>query len=185
MGPILAKTDWHPLAYALMSSHIHWAARSGREPARRFLQPLHTSFALWLNRTDHTLGPVFAARFAAIACSEEQAALVIAYIHNNPVRAGVVADPADSSWTSHRAYLGLEPLPPWLDVEQGLSLCGYSASPSGRGSTTLSSACPAKAGACCWVAATWRCSGARPGSAWVALPNWMMAGWMRQAAYIN
>lgn len=43
-----------------------------------------------------------------------------------------MADPADSTWTSHRAYLALAPPPPWLGVQQGLSLCGYNVSRSGR-----------------------------------------------------
>jgi len=58
--------------------------------------------------------------------------MLLAYIHNNPVRAGVVVDPADSGWTSHRAYLGLTAAPPWLFIERGLDLCGFSAAPSGR-----------------------------------------------------
>jgi hypothetical protein len=59
-------------------------------------------------------------------------AALVAYIHNNPVRAGVVSDPANSAWTSHRAYLGLATPPTWLDVEQGLRLCGFAATSSGR-----------------------------------------------------
>lgn len=41
---------------------------------------------------------------------------VVAYVHNSPVRTRVVAWAGDTSWSSHRAYLGLEPpvtgLPP-------------------------------------------------------------------------
>ena len=43
-----------------------------------------------------------------------------------------MADPADSPWTSHRAYLGLVEPPPWLPVERGLALCGFDASARGR-----------------------------------------------------
>ncbi len=38
-------------------------------------------------------------------------------VHRNPVEAGVVTRPRDSTWTSHRIYLRLEPAPPWFDVE--------------------------------------------------------------------
>jgi hypothetical protein len=42
---------------------------------------------------------------------------LIRYVHNNPVRAGVVDRASESGWSSHRAYLGLEKVPPWLGVE--------------------------------------------------------------------
>lgn len=42
------------------------------------------------------------------------------YIHLNPVRAGLVADPRDYRWSSHRAYLG-EVRYPWLNTDFVLS----------------------------------------------------------------
>jgi hypothetical protein len=39
---------------------------------------------------------------------------LIRYVHNNPVRAGLAARASESSWSSHRAYLGLEACPSWL-----------------------------------------------------------------------
>jgi hypothetical protein len=128
----LVRTDWSALGFALMSSHVHWAMRAGRRPSSAVIKPLHTGFARWLNARQSRLGPVFADRHRTLTFEAETAAALLAYIHNNPVRAGVVADPADSGWTSHRAYLGLTAAPPWLDVERGLALCGFSATPSGR-----------------------------------------------------
>lgn len=129
---VLDKTDWRPMAYALMNSHVHWAAWSGNDPSWRFVQPLHLGFAQWMNRRMRSIGPIFADRHKAIICPAERAAILLAYIHNNPVHARLVDDPADCSWTSHRAYLGLAPAPAWLRVEQGLSLCGFDSSPAGR-----------------------------------------------------
>ena len=42
---------------------------------------------------------------------------LLRYVHNNPVRAGVVDRASDSNWSSHRAYLGLEESPKWLATE--------------------------------------------------------------------
>jgi len=131
-GQALARTDWRAFGYALMSSHVHWAMRAGRQPSSAVIKPLHAGFAGWLNGKQGRLGPVFADRHRTLTFEADTAAVLLAYIHNNPVRAGVVVDPADSSWTSHRAYLGLAPAPPWLDVQHGLDLCGFSATPSGR-----------------------------------------------------
>ncbi len=128
----LAQIDWHALAYCLMSSHTHWALIAGRAPSRAFVHPINTAFASFVNRAEGRLGPVFAHRHTAVLVDEERVAVVIAYNHNDVVRAGLVKDPADSAWSSHRAYLGLVPAPPWLDVARGLAMCGFDSSPSGR-----------------------------------------------------
>ncbi len=60
----------------------------------------------------------------------EGVARLIAYIHRNPVRAGLVTAPADTDWTSHRAYLGLAYKPSWLDVNLGLQLSSFRHAPT-------------------------------------------------------
>jgi hypothetical protein len=61
-----------------------------------------------------------------------RAARLLAYQHLNPVSAKVVDHAADSTWTSHRAYVGTQPAPDWLEVKLGLSLCGLTDSADGR-----------------------------------------------------
>lgn len=128
----LDSCDWRALAFALMSSHVHWALQAGQRSSAALIKPLHVGFAAWLNKREGRLGPVFAERHRTLTFESDTAAALIAYIHNNPVRAGLVSDPADSSWTTHRAYVGLEPAPAWLDVKLGLHLCGFAATASGR-----------------------------------------------------
>lgn len=128
----LTRSDWDALSYSLMSSHVHHAMRAGFASGDSVLRPVHSGFATRLNRAEERLGPVFADRYRSVSFEGEYLAPLLAYIHNNPVRAGVVADPADSDWTSHRAYLGAVEAPRWLNVELGLALCGYSSTPSGR-----------------------------------------------------
>jgi hypothetical protein len=128
----IAGSDWKLLGYALMSSHVHWAAVAGEDPCWRFIKPLHSGFASWFNRTKGTIGPVFASRPTVVVMDRGAAGHLLAYLHNNPVRAGVVADPVESTWTSHRAYVGLEDPPSWLDVTAGLSLSGFDAEIRGR-----------------------------------------------------
>ena len=49
-------------------------------------------------------------RHKAILCqSERYLSALVRYIHLNPVRAGIVTRPEDYKYSSHRAYLGLEP----------------------------------------------------------------------------
>jgi REP element-mobilizing transposase RayT len=129
----MARCDWSVHAYALMSNHLHLAVIAGMDPPWRLLKPLHIAIARWLNRTQGTLGPVFAGRATTVVMAPERMAVLAAYIHNNPVRAGLVREAAGSSWSSHRAWLGIEPAPGWLGVERGLALAGFEASGRGRG----------------------------------------------------
>ena len=58
--------------------------------------------------------------------------MLLAYIHNNPVRAGVSANADESSWTSHRFYTGQEQSPSWLDADTGLRLSGFAQTSAGK-----------------------------------------------------
>lgn len=120
-------------SYGGMSSHVHKVCLGENEPLGGFLHSLNTSFGLWLNKNDGGLGKVFAERPSSIPITtDEGLARAIAYIHNNPVRAGVVVCPSDTDWTSHRAFIGEAEPPGWLEVEWALAAIGYSSTPSGR-----------------------------------------------------
>ena len=82
------------------------------------MKPLNTGFAMWLSGQLNSRGPIFADRFKSILIDDEEEYLLalIRYVHNNPVRAGVVLDPVSSEWSSHRAYVGIEPCPAWLNI---------------------------------------------------------------------
>jgi REP element-mobilizing transposase RayT len=127
----LQRTDWNLVGFALMSNHLHLALRAGNATSARLIQSVHGGYAAWLNKNQGRLGPVFAERHATIVSDETKAARLIAYLHNNPVRAGVVSEAAASEWTSQRAYLEGDG-EGWLDVELGLSLAGFESSPAGR-----------------------------------------------------
>ncbi|HEY1548945.1 MAG TPA: hypothetical protein VGG28_14070 [Kofleriaceae bacterium] len=121
LGRALVESDWRCLAYALMSNHIHVAAVAGETPLATWSRRVNAPFALWMNERRGRLGPLFADRARDFAVAPSRTGLVLAYIHNNPVRAGVVATPAQTQWTSHRAYLGLDAQPRWLHVDEGLA----------------------------------------------------------------
>ncbi len=123
----MSESDWRCLAYAIMSNHVHLAMLAGTTPAERWLRRVHPPFALWLNKRLQRIGPVFAGSSAIWLVRPENELRLVAYIHNNPVRAGVVAHARDSSWTSHRAYLGRARVP-WLDAEFALARLGHTAS---------------------------------------------------------
>ncbi len=125
LGTHLAASDWRCFSFAIMSNHIHLGLRAGRDALASWMRPAHTRFAQWINEQRERIGAVFVRGPNIINLQVEGVARLIAYIHRNPVRAGVVASPAETEWTSHRAYLGLAYKHSWLDVELGLELGGF------------------------------------------------------------
>lgn len=133
----LSRTDWQLLGYGLMSTHTHLAAIAGTQPASTWVRPLHTGMALWLNnrrrkRGERVLGNVYGDRFTDVIFQPELTGILLAYLHNNPCRASIVASPELSDWTSHRAYCGLESAPSWLNIAMGLDLSGFDLNDQGR-----------------------------------------------------
>ena len=121
LGSTLERTDATLLAWCLMSNHVHLVVRAGDQPLERLVKPLHTGYAGWKNRKLRRIGPVFAGRFKSPLVDAESYLLeLVRYVHNNPVRAGLVPRAEDSTWSSQRAYLGVELAPPWLKMGEVL-----------------------------------------------------------------
>ncbi len=128
----LQPSDWRLVGYALMSSHVHLVMIAGSDPLAGWIHPVHVGLARWINKRQGTLGPVFSERPTTIVVGDDSLARLLAYVHNNPVRAGLVGAAQESSWTSHGAYLGSVPPVARLDVDFGLQRAGFGADQAGR-----------------------------------------------------
>ena len=124
--------DSRAICYAIMSSHVHHGMLAGMQAPGRFFHSVHQRYAQHFHGKHGSLGPVFASRPKIYEVQSQSLAKLVAYLHLNPVRAGVVSLPSESTWTSHRAYLRLEPAPSWLDVEWALDLLGFSDTENSR-----------------------------------------------------
>jgi hypothetical protein len=125
LGRSFEKSDWKCLSDGIMSNHVHLCTVAGEHDFANLIRRVHAPFATWMNRAYQRIGGMFVRGPKALEVRDEGVAAVIAYIHNNPVRAGVVTSAADSTWTSHRAYAGLDRAPRWLDVNEGLRRSGF------------------------------------------------------------
>lgn len=97
-------------AYTLMTNHVHLLIEMQTAPLSKILQGLNQSYTQYYNRRYATVGHAFQGRYQSILCEREAYWLaLVRYIHLNAVRAKLVADPAAYPWSSHRAYVGLEP----------------------------------------------------------------------------
>ena len=100
-----------------MSNHIHLAIQVADEPLSKIMQNLSFRYTRWINKKQDRTGHLFQGRYKAILVDQNSYLLeLIRYIHLNPVRAGLVKDPADYPWSGHLAYLGEEKLP-WLHTD--------------------------------------------------------------------
>ncbi len=113
------------LAYCLMGNHFHLLMRS---PAGALSPAMHQLTSTYSHRTNGRLGrdgPLFRGRFHSIPVETDGYLIwVTRYIHRNPLDLPGVRSPADHRWSSYRAYLGLRPIAPFLDVRPVLELVG-------------------------------------------------------------
>ena len=96
-------------AYCLMPNHVHLLVQTSDPPLAKFMQGLQQSYTRHFNRVYETVGHLFQGRYKAIVCErDEYLTTLVRYIHLNPVRAGLVDDPAAYQYSGHRAYLAGE-----------------------------------------------------------------------------
>ena len=109
-------------AYVLMSNHVHLLIETRQTGLAKIMQGLHQTYTQGYNRRHGTVGHVLQGRYHAIVCDRETYLLQLTrYIHLNPVRAGLVKDPADYPWSGHLEYIGTAP-PALVDVELVLGI---------------------------------------------------------------
>lgn len=118
LGQACRRHDARIVAYCLMSSHIHLVVQLGCDPLGQLMKRVHSPFGNWVNANRKGIGSIMADRPRSVLVHKETYGMeLIRYVHNNPVRAGIVSRASKSNWTSHRAYLGLSPCPDWLATE--------------------------------------------------------------------
>jgi putative transposase len=101
-----ARYPFRLFGYCLMSNHFHLLLRP--EPGQtvsRILQSLTVAHTWRYHRHHRSSGHVWQGRFRSPVIQDDMHLLVVLrYIEANPLRAGIVADPADYRWCSYRCH---------------------------------------------------------------------------------
>ena len=93
-------------AFCILDNHVHLLVKESFFGISNLMQRISCSYAHYYNRRYGRSGPVFESRYTSKAIEgPKYFTEVVKYIHNNPVKAGVVKDFCQYSWSSCKYYL--------------------------------------------------------------------------------
>lgn len=106
------------IAYCLMPNHYHLLLRQdGEQPAGHVPQAMFNSYSKAYNLRYSHNGTLFEGRYRAKPIQSTSHLLHLCrYIHGNPVKDGLVGDPADWPWSNYLEFTG-ERKSPLVDIE--------------------------------------------------------------------
>ena len=95
--------------YVLMPNHFHLSAMQNTDlPLSVLITKICTSYSKYFNKKYKRVGSVFQDQFKAVLIkSNEQLLYLTYYIHNNPIKAGLVNDLNKYPYSSHLDYIGV------------------------------------------------------------------------------
>jgi len=96
------------LAYCLMGNHIHLLMKTGSEELGQIFRRIGASYVYWYNRKYERTGHLFQDRYKSEAVETDAYLFaVLRYVHQNPLKAGLVKNLEDYPYSSFAEYLGL------------------------------------------------------------------------------
>jgi putative transposase len=121
---VVLRDDLTVFAWCLLANHYHLVVRQSAAPLSRSMKSLQQSLAQTRNLQDHTYGPLWQGRFKARDVTDERYLMqVVAYVHLNPVKAGLVQAADEYRWSGHQDMVGNR-RPPIVAVDDVLALYG-------------------------------------------------------------
>lgn len=96
------------ICYCLMPNHKHLVIQQNTDlPVGKLIHKVVTSYSMYFNKKYDRVGSLFQDQFKAVKVdSNEQLLCLVAYIHNNPIKAGIARDLSKYPYSSHFEYAG-------------------------------------------------------------------------------
>lgn len=92
--------------YCLMSNHIHILMQELDDSISVAIKRISASYVLWYNKKYDRVGHLFQERFKSEPIEDDRYFFtVLRYIHQNPIKAGIVNDILKTKWTSYFEYI--------------------------------------------------------------------------------
>ncbi len=96
-------------AYCWMTNHLHLIVQVSAAPLGKVIQQIASQYARAYQSSLETTGHLFESRYYATLIDTDAYLLeALRYVHQNPVRAGLVSAVTHYRWSSHAAYLRAE-----------------------------------------------------------------------------
>jgi len=118
IGQMSERFDNDIFAYVLMDNHYHLLLRTTKANLSRSMQWLGTTYTRRFNLEHFQSGHLFQGRYKSILVQNNAYLMQLSYyIHNNPLRAGMVKRLINYRWSSYPAYAYNRRHPKWLDKD--------------------------------------------------------------------
>ena len=119
------------LGYCLMTNHYHLVVQTPDDRLSKAMKELNGRYALRFNRRHERDAHLFKNRFGAVLQdSHDQLLWTLRYVARNPVDKRLCARPEEWRWSSHRALIGLDDKPEFLDVARLLAYLADGSAPA-------------------------------------------------------
>ena len=122
LGEYKEKSGYKLYAYCLMGNHIHLLLKEEDEELGIIMRRIGASYVYWYNLKYNRCGHLFQDRYKSEPVEGENYLLaVLRYIHQNPLKAGLVKDIGDYKWSSYCEFINKGEI---IDVDFILGLFG-------------------------------------------------------------
>jgi REP element-mobilizing transposase RayT len=123
LSKVVKEYEWKCYSYCLMNNHYHLLIETPKANLSRGMHFLNSVYAQKHNERHERVGHLLQGRYHAVIVDKEEYLLeVCRYIVLNPVRAGMVEDPAHYKWSSYLDILNRRKAASFLDTSYVLSL---------------------------------------------------------------
>ena len=104
----LKDSNINILAYCIMNNHAHFLIYSPQiEYIVKFMQKINTTYSRFYNKKFNRVGYVYRDRYKSQTIVDRKHLInCLIYIHNNPLKAGIVSRVQDYKYSSYREYKG-------------------------------------------------------------------------------
>lgn len=115
LGDVVGVRGWELGTYCLMPNHVHLVVRTPDGDLSDGMRDLLSAHARSFNGRHERVGHLFSGRFhSCVVLRDAHHSELYRYVALNPVRAGLVDDPASFPWSAHAALAGLGEAPAFL-----------------------------------------------------------------------
>jgi REP element-mobilizing transposase RayT len=116
------KSDFVMYAYCLMTNHVHMLLKTDIEEPGDIIRRIAVGYAQYHNLQNGRTGHLFQNRYKSEPVENDSYFItVLRYIHQNPVKAGIVHNIKDYKWSSYNEYFSQNKL---IDTTFPIALLG-------------------------------------------------------------